>query len=385
MSVSKVLGMDPSVFLAEYWQKKPLLVRQAFAGGLDCVDGDTLAGLACEEGIESRLVVEHGLQPWATRFGPFEDEDFAALPASHWTLLVQAVDRCLPDVAALKQEFLFLPNWRLDDVMISYAADRGSVGPHVDNYDVFLIQGQGRRRWDIGGEALVDPELLPGLDLKILKEFKSAQSFVLEPGDMLYLPPGFAHHGVALDPCITYSIGFRAPTDKEMVQSFGQYLAQHMREDGFYQDPDLSLRAEPGLILPVEMQRLRNLMLRAFEDPTHFQRWLGGFLTEPRSFHSPAEDSLEVGAVLATLEQHSQLIKGEGVRMAYYKAGDQLFFAVEGETLVLSSELEALAAYLCREQLWESSVLRLAKAAPGFAELMSHLWNQGYTREWTED
>ena len=135
--------------MADYWQKKPLLVRQAFPGGLDLVDGDLLAGLACQEGVESSIVREHGAKPWQTRFGPFEDDDFAVLPASHWTLLVQAVDRLLPDVSALKQAFAFIPNWRLDDVMISYAADQGSVGPHLDHYDVFLIQGQGRRQWGI--------------------------------------------------------------------------------------------------------------------------------------------------------------------------------------------------------------------------------------------
>jgi 50S ribosomal protein L16 3-hydroxylase len=278
-----------------------------------------------------------------------------------------------------------LPNWRIDDIMISYAADRGSVGPHVDNYDVFLIQGKGRRRWDIGDRPLANPELMPELDLKILKHFIPSESYELLPGDMLYLPPGFAHHGVALDPCITYSVGFRAPTQKEMAQSFAQYLAQHLGEEIFHADPDLQPRSEPGLILPDELDRLRRLMLEAFEDRTHFLRWVGGFLTEPRSFHSPSEDTLDPSALPRLLRREALWEKGEGVRMAFYEEGTSVYLAVEGETLVLSLGLRDLAALLCRDQEWKTEVLRTWERELGFGDLLCHLWNQGYIREYEDE
>ncbi|MCX6131735.1 MAG: cupin domain-containing protein, partial [Proteobacteria bacterium] len=285
--MSEVLGPTVSAqdFLAHYWQKKPLLIRQAFPKGISFIDGDELAGLASQEGIESRLILEHGKKPWETRFGPFAEDVWARLPKTHWTLLVQAVDRLVPEVSRLRDHFKFLPNWRIDDIMISYAVDQGSVGPHTDNYDVFLIQGQGRRRWQISGHALAAPEFRPGLDLKILKHFEAEEEWILEAGDMLYLPPGFAHHGVALGESITYSVGFRAPEQKELLLSYLQFFGQSARPEVFYKDGLLKLPREPGLILGEELAALRQILLDGLADPQLFYQWIGGFLTEPRSFH----------------------------------------------------------------------------------------------------
>jgi 50S ribosomal protein L16 3-hydroxylase len=377
-------GPHQSDFLSHYWQKKPLLIRNAFPDGLDYVSGDELAGLASQEGVESRLVIEHGPKSWETRHGPFEEDVWSALPAQKWTILVQAVDRLLPEVSRLRDRFRFLPNWRVDDIMISYAVDQGGVGPHTDNYDVFLIQGQGRRRWEIGNKALVHPELEPGLDMKILKHFEPAESFVLEPGDMLYLPPGFAHNGVAWGESITYSVGFRAPHQKEMLQSFVQFCSQMDGDEIFYTDLALSEQREPGLILPGELQRLRELMLAGLQDEKIFMRWIGGFLTEPRSFHEPLEKEVSEKNLRAGLKKGRPVERAEGARMAFYNVGEKLHFAAEGECFVLDPSLTELVALLCREQTYRADQLMAHAEKLGFMELLCHLWNQSYVR-WADE
>ena len=193
------LGMPAVEFLGRYWQKRPLLIRQAFPGFESPVTPDDLAGLACEEIAPSRIVVHRPRgDRWELRHGPFAEGDFARLPKTRWTLLVQDCDKLLAEVGALLCEFRFVPDWRLDDVMISYAVDGGSVGPHLDQYDVFLLQAQGRRRWSISVDPRAPTEFRPGLPLKLLQSFLPTHDWVLEPGDMLYLPPGVPHHGVAV-------------------------------------------------------------------------------------------------------------------------------------------------------------------------------------------
>jgi len=378
-----ILGSYQDIFLEQYWQKKPLLIRQAIPGGMNYIDGDELAGFAGQEGVESRLVIDHGANKWETRFGPFEDDMWSSLPDRSWSILVQAVDRLLPEVSRLRDRFRFLPNWRVDDIMISYAVDQGGVGPHTDHYDVFLIQGQGRRRWEIGGESLHNPELIPDLEMKILKTFESVQSFELDPGDMLYLPPGFAHNGVALGECITYSVGFRAPHQKELLLSYLQFCSQNMGEENFYQDEKLLADREPGLILPQELSRLRQLMLNGIADENLFYKWIGGFLTEPRSFHEQAEQEYTAKSILKGLGQGRSVCRAEGGRFAYYPVGDRLHFAVEGECIVVDSSLAEVVALLCREQEWNAALLLAHAEKLGFMELLCHLWNQSYLR-WTD-
>lgn len=381
MTASGSLGFDIEDFLQNTWQKKPLLVRNAFPGGLTHVDGDMLAGLACHDGVESRLVLERGDYPWQTKHGPFEERVFSELPPSHWSLLVQAVDRLLPEVSRLKQLFRFLPNWRVDDIMISYAPDQGSVGPHTDHYDVFLIQGQGRRRWDIHANPPTHDDFIPDLDLKILRKFEPDLSYVLEAGDMLYLPPRLGHHGVALGESITYSVGFRAPTQKELLLSYAQYLSQSAADEIFFADERQGLAGEPGLISENAIERLRRLMLNAIEDGAGFHQWIGGFLTEPRTFHEAPADEREAASLLKAMRKMDSVDRVEGGRFAYHRRDKALYFAVEGESLLLPAELEPLVAHLCREDTYKpADILAFAKI-DGFNELIEHLWNRGYIRE----
>ncbi len=384
MSFGAVLGRHRDEFFTQYWQKKPLLIRQAFPGGLSAVDADELAGLACLEGVDTRLVLEHGARPWEVRQGPFEEKSFTKLPATHWTLLVQAVDRLVPAVSALKQQFRFLPNWRVDDIMISYATDQGSVGPHTDHYDVFLIQGQGRRRWEISAAPLETIELLDGVDLKILKNFKPDLTFDLEPGDMLYLPPSVAHHGRALGSCLTYSVGFRAPTRRDMTLSYAQFLLQAAEDepDVFYHDQTLTLGREPGLITEDEIARLWALVQEGWNQPEAFRRWVGAFLTEPRSFQEPADIEFDRAGMRAFLQRAGGCRRTEGGRFSYYHpGGSTLYFYAEGECAVVGSNLSSLAAYLCREEHYTLQGLGPEAMAEAGLDLLTHLWNRGFLRE----
>ncbi|HEX7768542.1 MAG TPA: cupin domain-containing protein, partial [Dokdonella sp.] len=215
-TASRPLGMTPARFLREHWQKRPLLVRGAFPAFEPPLRPEDLAGLACEELALSRIVVGDARRDrWNVRNGPFAESDFAKLPKSHWTLLVQDVDKWDADVAALPGHFGFLPGWRIDDVMVSYAEDGGSVGAHVDQYDVFLLQGLGRRHWMISTDPAAPRAFRDDVELKLLSTFTPTHDWVLEPGDMLYLPPGVPHHGVARGACMTFSIGMRAPSQAE--------------------------------------------------------------------------------------------------------------------------------------------------------------------------
>ncbi|HST43921.1 MAG TPA: cupin domain-containing protein, partial [Luteimonas sp.] len=221
------LGMPPARFLRDFWQKRPLLVRGAFPhfaspGFVPPLTPEDLAGLACEDAALSRLIHhERATDGWTVRSGPFEESEFPALGDRDWTLLVQDVDKWDGDVAALLDAFAFLPRWRIDDIMVSFAATGGSVGAHVDQYDVFLLQGQGHRRWQIDAGQAPPRAFRDDVELKLLRSFVPSHDWVLAPGDMLYLPPGVPHHGVALDPCLTFSVGMRAPSTAELM---GDYI-----------------------------------------------------------------------------------------------------------------------------------------------------------------
>ncbi len=249
-------------FLAEYWQQKPLLIRQAFPGFKSLLTPEELAGLACEEGVHCRLVIEKdGDTPWQLRYGPFSEDDFTHLPPSHYSLLVSECEKWLPELGDLFDCFDFVPRWRIDDLMISYAPEHGSVGPHIDEYDVFLIQANGTRRWSVENHARTNPEHITDLDLAILQTFSADRQWVLEPGDMLYLPPGIAHHGVAVgDGCMTYSLGFRSPSVGDVMDSLLLELSDRSYTDRRYYDPPLHTGRDPAEISMDDISRFRELV-----------------------------------------------------------------------------------------------------------------------------
>ena len=275
-------GLTPAQFMRRHWHKKPLLVRQAIPNFQPPVLRPEMFALAAEESVESRLVqqIKGG---WKLRHGPFARRSLPAMSQREWTLLVQGVDLHNDAVHQLMQQFRFVPEARLDDLMISYATDGGGVGPHFDSYDVFLLQAHGRRRWRIGRQK--DLTLKEGIPLKVLAEFEPEEEFVLEPGDMLYLPPRYAHDGIAEGECMTYSIGFRAPARAELAQELLVRLSEDAVEDEqvqMYRDAKQEAVAEPGAI-PAELQAFaKEALERALSQPLAVERALGEYLTEPK-------------------------------------------------------------------------------------------------------
>jgi 50S ribosomal protein L16 3-hydroxylase len=287
------LGMPPARFLRDYWQKRPLLIRGAFPGFQPPLSPDDLAGLACMDGALARIVLRgdgkaklpDSASHWEVRTGPFDDASFAQLPETDWTLLVQDVDKWDTDTAALLDHFRFIPSWRIDDVMISYAADDGGVGAHVDQYDVFLLQGMGQRRWSIDTRAHPSTAFRDDVELRLLREFHPTHTWSLEPGDMLYLPPGVPHDGVAVGECMTFSIGMRAPAAGELLFDFATHVAETLPESRRFADPDLAPAGDAGEIDGAALRRARRALGPAagLLDDEAFADWFGAFITRYRA------------------------------------------------------------------------------------------------------
>ena len=340
-------GLTAREFMRDYWQKKPLLVRQAIPGFESPISPDELAGLALEEEVESRLVIEHGERPWELRRGPFAEDAFAELPERDWTLLVQAVDQFVPEVAELLEEFKFLPKWRIDDVMVSFAVPGGGVGPHFDNYDVFLLQGYGKRRWQVGQVCDSDSPMLQHADLKILAEFVKTEEWVLEPGDMLYLPPLLAHCGTAEDDCMTYSVGFRAPSAAEVLTHFTDFLGQFLPDEERYSDADAQPTSDPTQIQRDALDRLKALLTEHMSDERLLMTWFGQFMTEPKYPELIAGIEIDEETFLAGLEDGAILIRNPSARMAWSEVGDDLVLFASGQSRLLSASLRELLKLVC--------------------------------------
>jgi 50S ribosomal protein L16 3-hydroxylase len=275
-----ILGdLTADQFLAEYWQKKPLLIRNAIPNFEPPIDGDDLAGLSLEAEVESRLVIG---DDWALEHGPFEESRFASLPEQNWSLLVQGVDLWVPEVADLLSSFDFLPSWRVDDIMVSYAEDGGSVGPHFDYYDVFLIQGEGQRHWQIGQHCSEADLHTDSTALKILKNLEVSDEWTLNPGDMLYLPPKIAHHGVAIGQCTTFSVGFRAPAATEMLDDLATELLSRDITPNHLQDPPLNAAMANEPISGAYIQQVKELLQQTLDDEQMLGEWFAQFMTEPK-------------------------------------------------------------------------------------------------------
>lgn len=340
-------GITAREFMRDYWQKKPLLVRQAIPSFESPISPDELAGLALEEEIESRLVIEHGAHPWEVRRGPFAEDAFVELPERDWALLVQAVDQFVPEVAELLEEFKFLPKWRIDDVMVSFAVPGGGVGPHYDNYDVFLLQGYGKRRWQVGQQCNTDSPTLQHADLKILAEFVKTEEWVLEPGDMLYLPPLLAHCGTAEDDCMTYSVGFRAPSAAEVLTHFTDFLGQFLPDEERYSDADAQPTSDPTQIQRDALDRLKALLTEHMSDERLLMTWFGQFMTEPKYPELIAGIEIDEAGFIAGLENGAILIRNPSARMAWSEVGDDLVLFASGQSRLLSASLRELLKLVC--------------------------------------
>ena len=325
-------GLTADQFLSEYWQKKPLLVRNALPGFTGLLSRDEMLAMASRDDVESRFVSQAG--GWSIEHGPFPRSRLrhASRP---WTVLVQGLNLVLPAADDMMRRFSFIPYARLDDLMVSYATDGGGVGPHFDSYDVFLLQGIGRRRWRIGNQK--DQTLIDGLPIRILKNFRPVHDWVLEAGDLLYLPPEWAHDGVAVGECMTYSVGFRAAPAQELAEQFLGYLQDNLRLSDRYRDPDLRRQTHPAQIGAAMVDQVADILSGIRWDRRIVESFLGRHLTEPKAhvFFEPPARPLSAARFAAAsrkrgvrLDARSQMlfagsqffINGEAVRAA---RGDQ--------------------------------------------------------------
>lgn len=340
-------GLTAREFLRDYWQQKPLLVRQAFPGFESPISPDELAGLALEQEVESRIILEHGTHPWELRRGPFAEDAFSQLPEKDWTLLVQAVDQFVPEIAELLEPFKFLPSWRIDDLMISYAVPGGSVGPHYDNYDVFLLQAEGRRRWKIGQMCDSDSPMLAHADLRILADFFGSDEWVLEPGDMLYLPPRMAHWGIAEDECLTYSVGFRAPSAAEVLTHFTDFLAQFLPDEERYSDAGIAPVKDPGEIQREALERLKQLLNDHMSDERLLLTWFGQYMTEPRYPELIAGEPISAEELQEALADGAILLRNPSARLAWSEIDLGVMLFASGNSRLMPAALRDLLKLIC--------------------------------------
>jgi len=318
-------GLTPAQFLQRHWQKKPLLARGSLPEFADMVTRRDLIELALQPEAEARLISRKGRR-WDVRHGPFRRQDFAKLPDRGWTLLVQGIDLLVPRAKELLGRFNFIPYARLDDLMVSYAPPGGGVGPHFDSYDVFLVQGEGQRRWQISSQR--DLTLVENAPLKILNDFRPTREWILNTGDLLYLPPRYAHDGVALSDCITLSVGFRAPSAQDLCSRFFDFLQDNLEARGLYADPGLKATRQPARIAPQLARGLVDLLSQARWNRADMLRFIGEDLSAPKPqvVFEPPSRALSAAAFARTIKKHGLQLAPASILLyddhAFYMNGE---------------------------------------------------------------
>jgi len=369
-------GITPAQFMQRYWQKKPLLIRNAIEGFAPPVDRAELFDLAARDDVQSRLVVQNpanAARPWRLRHGPFGRKALPPLKQKAWTLLVQSVDLYDARVAALRAQFRFVPDARLDDVMISYASDQGGVGPHFDSYDVFLLQAHGQRRWRIGRQK--DLRLQEDMPLKILADFEPEQECVLSPGDMLYLPPGYAHDGIAVGECMTYSIGFRVPRSTQLASELLMGVSEEVAEQGglahdvLYQDPHQAASIQDAAIPSALQDFAAKAVAKALKDPQLLNCLLGETLTEPKPnvwFDAPDQDDLSgfVWPADVKLDRRTKMLF------------DEKHIFINGESFKAGGKDAKLLRKLANEKSLPATLA--SQLSDDAAALMQAWWEEGW-------
>ncbi|PWS56248.1 cupin domain-containing protein [Pseudoalteromonas sp. meg-B1] len=372
----KINELSEQAFLNQYWQKKPLLIKGGFSDFKDPLDANELAGLAMEDSIESRIITNHN-QQWQSHQGPFED--FEILTDEHATLLVQAVDHWHPEAAQLLEPFRFIPNWRIDDLMISYSTPGGGVGPHLDQYDVFIIQGEGKRHWRVGLPDASLKQFAQNKSLLQVEAFTAVIDCVLEPGDILYIPPGCPHEGYAIENALNYSVGFRAPNQQDLLSSFADHIIDTESGQKRYTDHTLALRDSKGELTQSEVDKVKTLMQALIENDSLFKNWLGNTLSQPKHDMdlAPEENPFSTAEIMQQLENDVIFERLGGTRAIYQCIGDELLLSVNGENYPLPlSDLEAVKQ-LTDFIEFDSSLLNSTTPSLDFIETFTTLVNEG--------
>jgi 50S ribosomal protein L16 3-hydroxylase len=371
---------DRELFLREYWQKKPLLIRAQGEAFVDPISPDELAGLACEDCVESRLVIkDQTSDKWSVETGPFEESRFETLVDGPWSLLVQAVDQWHEEVRGLLAGFDFIPNWRIDDVMISYSEDGGGVGPHFDYYDVFLIQGSGQKRWSLGGYADSRSECLDNNALRLLAKFETVDEWILNPGDILYLPPNYAHHGVSIGKSLTYSIGFRAPSVAEIIDDYFHELIPALAPEARYLDASPKLPSQSGEMTLEVGQQLSALLGATLTDPERLANWFARYMTRPKypELTESLEHPLGAAEFAALSAEKGPLLKNPSSRFAFSKSATGYTLFADGEALACGSQFIDILPTLCDTQSMDEDWGSIIPSLANGAEIAASLYNQG--------
>ena len=374
-------------FLQNYWQQKPLLIRSAFPDYISPINAEELAGLACEDFIESRIIIEKGDAPkWELENGPFSESHFTTLPKTHWTLLIQGLNKIFPEFDDLLHEFNFIPSWRVDDLMASYAAPEGSVGPHIDQYDVFLLQAKGRRKWMISEEPVNENNFEPDIPLRIIKEFTQESEWILEAGDMLYLPANVAHYGIGMDDCMTFSIGFRAPSHAELLSAYVDEHITELKDNLRYYDPDLLPNLDSGEITSEAINKIQGILTSQFADKSKIEDWFGRFITEYlNDGESLIENNLSTVEFLSAIKDKGVIRRPPSVRANYLiNQNNNLSLYINGVQQVLKPDIEAVVKLFCNHHSNDYTDLKSYLSDKNSLEFLSHLYNQGYL-EFTDE
>jgi len=382
VEVTNPLGnLSQEVFMREYWQKKPLLVRQAFPGFKSPITPDELAGLACEDEVNSRIVMEKdGEHPWFPIFGPMNDEIYSSMPETHWSLIVNDLEKYLPELSWIIDRFRFIPEWRLDDLMISYAADRGSVGPHIDLYDVFILQGQGERRWQINTQPVSEDNQVKETPLRIQKEFEAEEEWVMQVGDMLYLPPGISHYGISLGESLSYSIGFRATSHADIVNDFIAHITQDLSLQLTYRDPEQTVQEYSNEIKQDALERVTKIF-NEYLRPDHpeLQRWFGCFVSDNKAdVETEPDNKIDSIEELKALVSTTPLNRHPASRFAFTQNPDTTLLFIDGKDYEVNQEF---AKTLCKQRQIDLDEL-INSAGNKELSFIIKLYNQGkiYTR-----
>ncbi|KPH65009.1 cupin domain-containing protein [Pseudoalteromonas neustonica] len=370
-------GLTEQQFLTQYWQKKPLLIKQGFADFVDPLDANELAGLAMEESIESRIITNHN-NDWQAHHGPFED--FELLTEQNSTLLVQAVDHWHPTASQLLEPFRFIPNWRIDDLMISFSTPNGGVGPHLDQYDVFIIQGEGKRHWRVGMPDSNLKQFAQNKSLLQVEQFPAIIDCILEPGDILYIPPGCPHEGYAVENALNYSIGFRAPNQRDLLSNFADHIIDKEAGNSRYQDPAIKLRDSKGEIQATEADNIKLLMQAMLDDDDLFTSWLGTTLSQPKHEMDlmPPEDLFNSEQVTALLEDNELFFERLGGTRALYQVFDnEILLSVNGDNYSLPLNDLTAVKLLTDHTMVTAVQLNSSKNSLVFIQTFTTLLNEG--------
>ena len=368
-------GISAEQFLAEYWQKKPLLVRNALPEIADILEPSDIMELALDENVNARLIKQKDKDPnqWSVKSSPLIKADFQKMPKL-WSVLIQAVDHYSFDLAALWKKFPFIPQWRRDDIMVSYAPQGGSVGKHFDFYDVFLVQGYGHRRWQLGQMCNADTEFVAGQPLRLLPEMDIHFDEVLAPGDLLYVPPGLAHYGVAEDDCLTYSFGFRMPNVSDMMDR----VSDKFSENSALKNPLLDIirdqQSAIGQVTENELEYLKTKLFEHLQNSNILEDAIMSLMSEPKYLDNiPEAEEIGTGDLEAVLEQGYQLLMEPASRLLYTEQDGQLLFWANGEAICTS---DASASYLKRLADGELILLDENLADNDILEDIAHLLNE---------